>query len=145
MIQHVWSVLCQSSSIDQLENTVSLFNVLEEITVTGPQAPDEGTLLPINMNIVSLWTKDNKDEKARGKMRACLTGPGNRQYESIELDIDLSQSVFYRGRIFAQVLKWNGVGKYTFLIEFKENDGDDWRMVTALPVWMNINIPQSTT
>lgn len=64
-IRVIWAVLCQSASIDQQTNTVSLFNIIEQINLnqsvpnpTTTPSPNElkdfpeKTIIPINATLV---------------------------------------------------------------------------------------------
>jgi hypothetical protein len=41
MITHVWSVLCESSILDQDSKLISMINVLEELIIPDEPAPDK--------------------------------------------------------------------------------------------------------
>lgn len=69
-IKHVWSMLCQSSVIDQQTNNISLQNVLEQIQVNisskaaedfKKQNPtiEKGLPVTFNAQIASLWRSLN--------------------------------------------------------------------------------------
>ncbi|HEY0220742.1 MAG TPA: hypothetical protein VGC58_00795, partial [Candidatus Paceibacterota bacterium] len=78
-IEHLWSVLSGSSSVDQNSNSLSIFNVVEEITInTVPQIAGNNPVgknsplgifsLPINLTITSLWQR-NDDDKNREDLK----------------------------------------------------------------------------
>ncbi|BFT94785.1 MAG: hypothetical protein MNSN_10100 [Minisyncoccus archaeiphilus] len=63
MPTHVWSIICQNSSIDSNTNLISLFSCLEDITIGfNPLLVDEKIIIPIEFNVISFWTIDH-DEK----------------------------------------------------------------------------------
>lgn len=118
-----------------------MFLVLESIVISGNEPPLNGVILPINMNIVTLWTKDNAQEAARGRLRANLEGPGTYDYTPVELEIDLTKSLFYRGRIFTQGIKWSGAGRYQFIIDYKDDLNDEWKRAAEIPFWLEFSSP----
>jgi hypothetical protein len=66
-LQCIWGILCSLSSIDQDKNNISIFNVIDEITV-APQYFKEGVapLTPFNYELVTVWRRlmsTNIDEK----------------------------------------------------------------------------------
>lgn len=73
-IEHLWSILSASSSVDQQTNSLSIFNVVEEINITIPPTEkinnsNETVLsqtlsVPLNLTITSFWQR-NDDEKDR--------------------------------------------------------------------------------
>jgi hypothetical protein len=67
----IWAVLCQNAVIDKYTNNISLFNIIEEIMVSAdvPQeesGEDFGVGIPVNMELVTLWTRSNQDVRERG-------------------------------------------------------------------------------
>lgn len=59
MLNHVWSVICQSSSIDKQNNSISLFNCIESINIEK----NKTSILPISFNIVNYWIIDNPKKR----------------------------------------------------------------------------------
>ena len=59
-MNHIWSVLCQKSSIDQQSNLISLFSCLEklEVTVNGI-IEKEPMVVPLEFDLVNFWTVED--------------------------------------------------------------------------------------
>src|ERR1035437_9825845 len=62
IIKPVWALVCASSSIDQRTNTVSVFNVLEEVTVgiNGPTPANvfkSGVVIPMPLEFIALFVR----------------------------------------------------------------------------------------
>jgi hypothetical protein len=132
MIEHVFSVLCSGTSIDAETNAVSLFKVLEQLTVfTESKDP---LRIVIHFEILSLWTRQSPEVPCHGKMRVIFRSPGNQQRQQAELEIDLSKAINYRSKIVSDGIELNGPGKYQFRIELQEEDNADWQEVACLPV-----------
>ena len=77
MINHIWSVLCQRSVIDSKSNNISLIDIFEKLEVNLSVPVSEGKNkvkkinVPVNYEIVSLWTYDKEDQ---GKKLVLLAG-----------------------------------------------------------------------
>src|SRR3989338_5214550 len=68
MINHLWSIACSRTSVDRESNNISLFEVLEQLTLSGgPIQPGKKGVVPILFEIVSLWTKEHENETIKGR------------------------------------------------------------------------------
>ena len=139
MIQHVWSVVCQSTSIDTDTNRISLFNVLENLTIFT-QA-EEPITLPIGFEIFTLWTRSHVDQPCKGRMRVYYCHPSGETTNPFEVPIDLSQAIYFRSRTRSQGLALTTPGRYVFLVEIQDEGEDAWRRVAELPVLVNFQPP----
>lgn len=108
MIEHIFSVLCSGVSIDIETNALSLFKVLEQLTVYTER--DQPLQLPIHFELLSLWTRSSAEHPCRGKARVTLIAPSNIR-KPVELVVDLSQSVNHRTRLISDKLEITGPGK----------------------------------
>jgi hypothetical protein len=139
MIEHIFSVLCSSVSIDAETNAISLFKVLEQLIVyTDSQQP---LRIPIHFEILSLWTRRSPDTSCRGKTRITYCTPLNAQKQHAEMDIDLSQATNYRSRIISEGLELTGPGRYQFVIELQQKNDPTWVQVANLPVMVIYQSP----
>jgi hypothetical protein len=136
MIQHVWSVLCEGSSFDTETNRVSLFNILESLTVFTNSDPP--ITIPISFEIVSLWTRTKDGESAQGKMRVYSCMPSGENKQIAETDIDLKNVTFHRNRLKSQGLGLSSAGPYVFRVEMQNQGETDWQVVAYLPLLVSI-------
>lgn len=141
MIKHNWSVLCDSSSIDSETNRVSLFNVLDTLTIVGDPGDVQG--IPIRFEIFSMW-ENTIDTPSEGVMRLIAIDPNGETRSPLEVRIDLTSSHFHRSRIQIQGLKLSGPGRYVFRIEYKDED-KDWKSVAELPILINFESSPNKT
>ncbi len=148
MVKHVWSIICNKSVIDSESNTISLFDVMEQININiaGPKPPEEGKkiLFPIQFEIVSLWTRENIEDPVKAEGRAKFIGPSEKGLGLMSFDIDLSGFVRTRTRQKVSGFPFEGSGLYYFKIECKR-EGGDWEQVADLPlqVFMEFNEEQN--
>jgi hypothetical protein len=135
LIDHVWTVVCSRSVIDRDTNNISIQNVLEQITVSAPPRP--GATIPIEVEVVSLWTKTDPAVPHRGKARITLLSPSGQALRTAELEIDLSVYERYRTRNRLQGLPVAESGRHVFRVEVREAGAEVWRLVAAIPLQIN--------
>ena len=67
-MKNIWSVLCSRAIIDQRSNSLSLFNCLDELTITFP-SPEAMAIdnknVPLVFEVVSLWHDEESKETDR--------------------------------------------------------------------------------
>jgi hypothetical protein len=119
------------ASIDQNTNSISLFNILEQITVFTDQV--DAISLPIELEIVSGWIRKNVDEPTQGKMRVFFFDPLDNHKNIAELGIDLRKAIFYRTRVASKILAVKGPGRYKFVVELQQESSSSWEIVATLP------------
>jgi hypothetical protein len=92
MIDHVWTVVCSRSATDRESNNLSLFDVLEQINLLGP-LPDPGArvALPLQYEVISLWTRANPDDAEESTSRIRLMSPNGT--EAFRRDFAVSLTV----------------------------------------------------
>lgn len=132
MIEHVWSVLSQSVSVDERSQSLSIFNILEKITICSDI--NEPIVLPIAHQISSLWVRKDLDVPCNGKMRVFVSKPNEEKQEVLELNVDLSDSPFHRTIVRANQLIITGPGKYVFFVELLNQESQNWDTVSKIPL-----------
>jgi len=132
MIEHIWSVVCGSTSIDKETNTISIFNVMEQITVfTNETKPFR---LPAPFEIVSLWSRKNESTPCQGKMRLYYCDTDQNYEKQQELLIDLNEGIFYRTRVRFHGIELKGQGLYKFFVDLQQSGNEAWNRVATIPV-----------
>ena len=143
-IKHVWSVLCKESVINKDDNLVSLYGALEELSVTltpkenGSRVPDK-VAVPINYEIVSLWTRDVSNEITKVNVEYILVSPEGDELLKTVQEIEFSQSVRrFRSRMKIAGMPITKQGDYVFKIKVKEPDVNNFKLVAELPLEVKI-------
>lgn len=137
MIQHVWSVLCTRSSIDSETNNISLLEVVEKLTLFGGR--NEG-VVPIQVELVTLWSRENLADEESGEARmTCLAPDGTHLVPPTPYTVDLTQFGRTRHRNRINGIPVRGSGKYTFLTELRRDD--EWTAVSRVPLEIAIQQP----
>lgn len=141
MIDHIWTVVCSRVVVDRESNNVSIQNVLEQLNIMGEPKPDG--MLPINVEIVSLWVRSDLDVPGRGRSRLTFLFPSGKRIEvSGELNVNLSES--RRGRT---IMKLQGFpiresGQHALCVEFQNEGEAEWHQVAAIPVEVIFEPPE---
>ncbi len=134
MIEHVWTVICRQSVIDRDSNSVSLFDVVEQITVHGELRGEDPAVAPVEMEVVTLWSRSDYDVPAKGAQRLTLFSPSGGVLAGGEQEVDLSQHRWFRNRARFRGLPVKGPGRYLFRVEQMEEDEAEWQHVTDVPL-----------
>lgn len=134
MIEHLWSVLCRSSSIDQETNSVSLFNTLDSLVICGELK--EKFTLPMDFEVTSLWCRSQEDAPAHGAIRITMRTPDQKNIVVNEMELELDNTIFYRSRLKFPGLPVSSEGSYSFMVEFKPRDAAKWSRAAVLPLFV---------
>jgi hypothetical protein len=124
-----WSLICANASIDMASNQLSLFNVIDEVTITPstqplPKLPQDGIIAALNHEFVSLWSRDLKNIEDPLKIAAKFKflDPENTliQEQDIEIVFDVKkENVRLIIKLNAIKVKIPGVYKYQIEITDK--------------------------
>lgn len=148
--KHIWSVLCQSSSIDRDSNRLSILNTLEEIKIkqiddtgdgdkrVGPQQTSKEPVgVPIEFEIVSML--ERLDDKEKGDLtkeaEVELIDPqgGSLLKKGFEMTFRKG-SKRLRYRIRMDGLKVTTSGTYNFYLRIKDAKNSPFTEVAELPL-----------
>lgn len=143
MIDHVWTVVCSQAVIDRDTNNVSLHNVTEQLTIREKPNPDASAL--IMLDIVTLWARSDLGIPAHGQSRLTFVSPsGKTKAGPFLFDIDLSEYRRYRTRTRLHTLPVGEPGRYVFHIDYKDENGQRWRKVAAVPLEVTFEPPEES-
>jgi len=135
----LWAVACQSSSVDQETNTVSLFNLLEQISVPEPPRSEISSDDPIlraatgAFELFILTGRSDLNVGERGPARVCLHFPSDEPPASFQIEIDLTSAQRNRIKISLPALPVSGEGTYRFVIEAADATGG-WNQLFEIPL-----------
>jgi hypothetical protein len=136
----IWAILCQNSAVDRDTNNLSLFNVVEELTVPArPPAGSPGQQLPAGalqqplFQLVVLWTRSDPDVPEQGRGRIQVLLPDGSLAMRQEFEVVLTQYLRVRFRSNIPELPVGGEGVYRFLIDGKAADSE-WSQLFELPL-----------
>ena len=139
MIRHVWSVLCRSSAVDKDTNSLSLFDVAEELTLLEPIR--EKGIAPFPLQLVTLWSRRNPAEPARAVARIRLVLPiGEQSGAPSEYQVDLTTFKRLRHRFTTAMFPIVEAGVHEFVIEMQDPNRE-WVEVARIPMELTVKVP----
>lgn len=143
-IKCLWSHIVGSTSVDIITNSLSLFNIIEEISGEIKAPLDEinkDVMLPFSYEIISLWQRlggSNKEIKQKVKIE--LKSPEDKEVQFFEYDLVMPQDKErMRFRTNINGIKFAGNGEYKILIKIKNKDGYEEMSCTQF----NMNIKKA--
>jgi len=150
-IRHAWTVLCQNSSTDNQTNALSLFNIIEEITVElsadFEKNVDQNGLVvvPIQFQLISLWNRmQDKKEELIGNVQITLKDPENKLIQNFEYNLVIpSDKKRMRFNVNLNGIKINPKisGDYIFEVSLMGPMQTDFHKITELPLYIIVNKP----
>lgn len=140
--RHIWSILCQSSSVDRETNRLSLLNILEEISIKKDKASEGKFFLPLEFEIVSFLERldDNRKGDIIQEAEMGITDPSGGVLLKRPFEL-LFRKGFKRLR---NRLKMNGLiittaGIYTFFIRVRGHKGGAFQVIAEIPLAVKIS------
>lgn len=141
-MKHIWTVLCQKSSIDKETNLLSLFNCVEELSliIDKTKAPKGDLVIPIEFQLVSFWTVENPGKDNVLEMRGELLDPSGKTLTKFENKFNIKKGVLrFRNRHNFQDLPITEVGRYIIRMMQKKEDKKEFETVIELPLDIKIS------
>lgn len=140
MVEHIWTIPCSHVVVDQQSNNVSLHNVIEQLNLIGSPVPGGGSVLvPISIEVVSLWGRANDNLPCRGRARLEFLTSTDVPIHPMEYDIDLIAHERVRSITKFQGLSIQGPGRYKFRLQLRQEEAVDWTTVAIIPLQVVIN------
>lgn len=143
--EYIGSIVCTGASVDQETNNLSIFNMIEEISIFEKQlqaATKDGNkerVAPLSFELVTLWRKNVKNEGISAQEKIELLDPDDKILQKIEHPILMkSEHKRLRNRIKISGFKITAPGDYTFRIYIKEGDAKDYRFGGETKITVNI-------
>ncbi len=131
-IRHIWSIICDSSSIDVDFNNVSLFSVIEELKIPlsdierFKKIKEKGKgklnhiVIPLSFEIVTLWRKSTEGALSRN-VEISLLDPKGKKIQELKYEIEIKEGVNrLRSRMRVNGIRVREPGEYTFKIDVKK-------------------------
>jgi hypothetical protein len=138
MVEHIWTVLCSHAVVDKDTNNVSLHNVIEQVNVKGTiPAPDKPLMVPINMNLISLWVRGADNKPCQGKIRIETILPSGKSISKEELTVDMSTYERFRSIVRIPAIPVEAAGNDIFRVSLNEDAAEDaskWEIVAEIPL-----------
>lgn len=135
MPEHVWSVLCEKSSVDTSSNVLSLLCVIDAVSVKGPEPKARG-VVPFEATLVTLWRRSEAATPEVFENRIVVVTPDGSEIPATEpATVDLRTHLRYRAFMKMEAMPFRGGGVYRFAVEYRSGPEQEWlRVPAALPL-----------
>lgn len=141
-MEHVWSVLCRRAITDKETNQMTLVDSIEHIGVTldsdqpltaHDEDPERKIGIKLEATLISYWVRSENDAPEKGICRVSLLGPNRVTIgREMTMAIDLTKKRRMRTQLTLEGLPFTGLGRYNFLVEMEDADGD-WKTAARVP------------
>jgi hypothetical protein len=145
MINHIWSVLCKESIINQEDNVMTLYGILEEVTINlvpnsnNPFNQENKVNLPINYEVVSYWVTSKNIKEAKAKIEIVLLNPKGEELNKLNMDLVIPVNFKrYRSRAKIAGLTVQNEGEYIIKVSIKNEDQTKFVKVAEIPLDIKI-------
>ena len=91
-------------------------------------------MVDIAFEVVSLWSRSDFDVPSHGQAHLTFLSPSGRRTGPIEFELDLSEYERLRTRRVFLGLPVTESGRHTWLVELRNEGGDEWQEVAFIPI-----------
>lgn len=140
-MKHIWSVICEKSSIDFETNLLSMFNCIEEIklVIDNTKIPkNEKLVFPAEFQIVSFWSIKDSSQNISVEIKGELVDPKGAILNEFKNTLEIKSGIKrFRNRTNIQGMPITESGRYYFKI-FQKNE-DKFEVVAELPLDVDLS------
>jgi len=141
-MKHVWSIICQKSSIDFESNLLSLFNCLEEMSLVIDRdkiSEGERIIIPAEFQLVSFWTVEDSSRDNDLEIKGELVDPAGEILNTFTNRFVIkSGTLRFRNRTNIQGLPVTKEGRY-YIKVWQKDSQNNFELVSELPIDVKIN------
>ncbi len=148
MVNHIWSILCRKSVIDNETNNLSMFDVLEQISVDVNLNKEKQEKfikinVPIDYEVISFWVKPEGVEVYKGEINIEVVNPDGKVEKAFAQPLDIPEDkkrLRSRMRIKGFVAEKSGV--HIFRVSYKDLEDNKYTTVAEIPFEVILNKKQ---
>ena len=124
-MQHIWTILCQITSVDTNTDAFSLINVLDGISFSAdlPEAEVDEVVIPLNFHLVTSWWREESENSNDNEVQVRLISPEGEDLGGPDLKLPLNEFQFSRFNLNIQGFPYRGDGVYRYVV-FQIKDGE---------------------
>jgi len=140
MINHIWSLLCRRSVIDSETNNLSLYDILEQLTVDvkikkGGEDKVTKINIPIEYEVISFWIKPPKIKESKSGIKLEIINPDGKIEKTFEQPLEIPKDKRrLRSRIRIKGFVADKAGNYIFRINYKEGAKGQYIKAADIPL-----------
>ena len=150
-IKHIWTVIAESSVVDQQTNNVSIHKILEQLNINvSPKDqellkknPGKALLVHFPFQVISLWQSINPKKNPKAEIEVELFDPigQNLQRATFKLIFEPNKSRL-RSILSNPDIRVFDTGLYLFKIRIKEEEEDEFLEVAEIPLEVRVTKPK---
>jgi hypothetical protein len=115
-MKHIWSIICQQSSIDFETNSLSLFNCAEEISVVVDKIQvhqNDKIVIPVEFQLVSSWLVEDTEKDDNLRIKEEIVDSEQKVLNSFENSFEIKKGALrFRNRTNIKGLPVTKEGRY---------------------------------
>lgn len=145
-LEHLWSILCTNSSVDQNTNNVSLFSIIEEVVFATDGPLKSEAIIPFSCDLVTLWKKSNEGDQVDTEGLVEVMDPKGNATGTFKYLIDIKKE----HKRLRSILKIKGFkvtvpGNYIFRVKYRSDDKSDFILAGEIPLYVQLEKNFKTT
>jgi len=138
-MEHIWTILCSQSVIDQDTNNVSLVNVIEKIVLMKSQLPQDADLKKVAFNIslelISLFKRTDFKKELEYDVRIVLLDEKKKEVTKTDTNFTFPKDKNrIRHRLKFDSIPFLHEGEYEFVILTKKSEAKNYKRVGSTPL-----------
>ncbi len=149
-IKHIWSILSESSVVDQQTNSLSIHKVLEQLNINLSPKDQESTkdkmksgngiTIPFPFQIISLWQNTALNKVPTADVEIELFDFSNLSLQKINFKFSFEKDKpRMRTIINSPSINITGTGLYLFKIRLKESEEEGLIEIAEIPLEVRVN------
>lgn len=148
---HNWSILCKKSVIEAETNVISLYELIEKISIgqrieeTGSVIVPNEFVMPLDFELVTHFSEISKNS-LKPSLKIEVLNQQNEKMGQTEHALQFNpKAKTLRSRVKFNTIKIKGEGTYTFKVSLKENEKSSFKEVANVPLEVEILKPKIST
>ncbi|MFH1315640.1 MAG: hypothetical protein ABIH67_04570 [Candidatus Uhrbacteria bacterium] len=137
-MKHIWSIICQRSSIDFETNSLSLFDCVEEVSAVVDKtklAQNDKIIIPVEFQLVSFWAVKDSEKDNDLKIKGEFVDSKNKILNSFENSFNIKKGIKrFRNRTNIKGLPITEDGRYYLKVWQWTENKNKFEMVAELPL-----------
>jgi len=139
-MKHIWTVLCQNSSIDKETNLLSMFSCVEQLNIKIDRAKVKnidklGIPININIQLISYWLIENPNEDNVLRIKLELLDPEGKLINAFPREINIKKGPLrFRNIINIKGIKIKKEGRYIFKMTHRGDNDKNFKTVAESPL-----------
>ncbi len=136
-MKNIWSLVCTKAIIDQMTNSLTLLDVVDEVTVTFTKSEDlekKEKNVSVNLAVVNLWYDGNTETERQLSYLVEVFDPSVVKVAQFDVKAKFEQGK-KRLRTIVNIggLKLNQEGVYNFQVSYRD-ENDKQVSVAQIPI-----------